>query len=565
MPERTRLHISPLTPELLAALLPLSVLPTASGISYHTLQTFPDRNYGYVELPAMEAEKIKKKLNGSILKGHKMRVEAARPDKKTKRSREGDAVDSVEEEHAVKKARKLRIKQKTRDGVLPGYELPENRKVKRGWTEPKADKNSKLKKETKEKRPKAKASTLTGKPECLFRTIVPPNGTKNPDVATKGDPTAKAKKKGKSSREVVVHEFSNTAKHANFLRDSQVTKGEKAVAEYVDGKGWVDKNGDIVERERTTRRPRPDPSKSTGSMDMDEISSSEDDSDNLERDSSPEHQLPKLVISSPRHEAVDETTSSGTSSESEVDEAVPVAYGSAITNAEASDDSSVDSLESEEAAEEKFGIHIAGSRSPSRSASSMSSDKEADAATKANDAITDPEHETREVHPLESIFKRPECTASNTPRKPSLAVRTSFSFFDPDVADEGSSLLTIPQTPFTQRDIQERTLRSAAPTPDTAAPGKTFANMWAGDPDIEDGGEDEHSEGTAEHDLNSTPLAEKSNATKEGEREKRPESDFAKWFWEHRGETNRAWKKRRREAAKEQRQRENRKRGRTAI
>lgn len=39
------------------------------------------------------------------------------------------------------------------------------------------------------------------------------------------------------------------------------------------------------------------------------------------------------------------------------------------------------------------------------------------------------------------------------------------------------------------------------------------------------------------------------------------ESEFAKWFWENRGDNNRAWKRRRREAVKEKRQRENRQRG----
>ena len=39
-----------------------------------------------------------------------------------------------------------------------------------------------------------------------------------------------------------------------------------------------------------------------------------------------------------------------------------------------------------------------------------------------------------------------------------------------------------------------------------------------------------------------------------------PQSDFAKWFWEHRGETNRAWKRRRREAAKEKRKSDNKRR-----
>jgi len=43
------------------------------------------------------------------------------------------------------------------------------------------------------------------------------------------------------------------------------------------------------------------------------------------------------------------------------------------------------------------------------------------------------------------------------------------------------------------------------------------------------------------------------------------ESDFAKWFWEHRGETNRAWKRRKREAVKEKRKGDNKRRGRTVA
>ena len=568
MPERIRLHISPLNPELLTALVPPSVLPTATGLSYHTLQTFPDRNYGYVELPAMEAEKIKKKLNGSILKGHKVRVEEARPEKKMKRSREVDVVDNTGDEHTAKKVRKTKTKQKLGDRVLPGYELPESRKVRRGWTDSKAVKTTKPKKEKREKKPKAKASSLTGKPECLFRTNVPPNATKTLEGALRSSSTPKLRKKGKPSREVMVHEFSNTTKHANFLRESLNTRGEKAVSEHVDGKGWVDKNGDIIEAEALTHRPRLKPKEDTVTIDNDETSSSDDSEDSSQGNSSSKDQFPKLVISSSHHEANDGTSSSGTSStsdsESEDGEEVPKALGEPIASAEASDESSTNSSENDGATEEKFENPITETRSTSRSASSTSFDKEADDTPKANrTAIA--ETETKEVHPLEALFKRPKGTASSTPRKPTLEVRTSFSFFDPDAANESSSHLTIPQTPFTQRDIQERRLRSAAPTPDTAAPGKTFANVWAGDPDIEEADEDEDEEETAEPDLSSTPLAEKGNAPEEDEKGKPHESDFAKWFWENRGETNRAWKKRRREAAKEKRQRENRKRGRSAI
>jgi len=41
--------------------------------------------------------------------------------------------------------------------------------------------------------------------------------------------------------------------------------------------------------------------------------------------------------------------------------------------------------------------------------------------------------------------------------------------------------------------------------------------------------------------------------------EEKPESEFRKWFWENRGDLNRAWKKRRRDALKTKRHTENRK------
>jgi hypothetical protein len=53
-----------------------------------------------------------------------------------------------------------------------------------------------------------------------------------------------------------------------------------------------------------------------------------------------------------------------------------------------------------------------------------------------------------------------------------------------------------------------------------------------------------------------TPITR--SETKAGLKE---DSEFTKWFWENRGDNNRAWKKRRRDAAKEQRQRENRRKG----
>jgi hypothetical protein len=123
-----------------------------------------------------------------------------------------------------------------------------------------------------------------------------------------------------------------------------------------------------------------------------------------------------------------------------------------------------------------------------------------------------------------------------------------FSFFgggDIESEDEASAEPQTPFTPFTKRDLQDRGLRSAAPTPDTSLINRRM--NWEEE-------EDDEMEDDAAID---TPVS-KSRSTKLDTKE---ETEFTKWFWENRGDNNRAWKKRRRDAAKEQRQRENRKKG----
>ncbi len=132
-----------------------------------------------------------------------------------------------------------------------------------------------------------------------------------------------------------------------------------------------------------------------------------------------------------------------------------------------------------------------------------------------------------------------------------LEVSTTFSFSDPDAQDV-ETRLNIPQTPFTQQDIRQRRERSAAPTPDTAAPGKTFGNVWGGPNGSDIASESEEDAGEDEAKMLENM---KKETPKEGE-----QSEFATWFYEHRGDNNRAWKQRRREAAKEKRQSGNRKR-----
>ncbi|KAF5004092.1 hypothetical protein FDECE_9407, partial [Fusarium decemcellulare] len=101
----TRLHISPLDPELLKIVLSASVAPKARNISYHTIETFPERRYGFVELPSMDAEKLKKKLNGAVLKGTKLRVEKARPEERVEPTGELDKEDELKEKKKKKKSK----------------------------------------------------------------------------------------------------------------------------------------------------------------------------------------------------------------------------------------------------------------------------------------------------------------------------------------------------------------------------------------------------------------------------------------------------------------------------
>ena len=538
MPERIRLHISPLTPELFPAVLPPSTLPTASNVSFHSLQTFPERNYGYVELPAMEAAKIKKKLHGSILKGSKMKIEEARSEKKTKRSAEGE---DKEDADAERRATRVAKKRKREGGVLPGFELPKERKVKRGWTEPaqssksgKGKEGAKGTKDMKSKKSKATASQFSNKPELLFRTKVPPNGA---DMAknNKGEKKLGKSKKGKSNREVVIHEFSNTTKHASFLRENQASNGKKTTSDFVEGKGWVDEDGNVIEAPPKERKPAmklvPQVEKPTKSADIEHGAGLVDP---------------------------DETSSSGSSSSSEND-----SEDSEATEAEDEavppESANIPSIRQVHTKDVSNGSprEVSGDESDATSSSGSSSSSGSDAETNLPIVnISSPEAPRTEVHPLEALFKKPKLASSDTPRKPNLEVKTSFSFFDSDDKPDDHTSRLMPQTPFTQRDLQYRSIRSAAPTPDTAAPNKTgFGNLWGREDDIEES--DEEGEKDWEGLRSDSAVIEKATG-KEGETDGKPaESEFAKWFWEHRGETNRAWKKRKREAAKEKRQKDN--------
>lgn len=540
MTRRKRLHISPLNAQLLPIVLPPSLLQQASNISYHTIQTFPEKDYGYVDLPEMEADKLKKKLNGSVLKGSKMRVELARQEKNTTEGNKGLHPNS---EYTFSNTSR-RGKAKTREeGVIPGYELPAERKVKRGWTEPASSdvKSTKRRKDKVDKKSTSKMTSLTGEAECLFKTTLQPNANADDDAK---EGKAKKRKRGGSNRDVVVHEFANTTKHASFLRDEGHAEGRKTASEYIEDEGWIDEDGNIVEAESKKRRTK---------AKTEEAGQEMTDSKPRRSRRSSKLEVPLVEVTAPKTKDVkgestdDKTSSSGTSSDSESESEVESPEiprpARRLTRASASKPEAKSSgLGISEAGDGEVEVDRVERLSITRSSATPPLKQEAQ-------PTSDPG--TNQVHPLEALFKRPNNAASHTPKKPNLEVSTSFNFFDPDVDEGESQTLLIPQTPFTQQDIRQRRQRSAAPTPDTAAPGKTFGDIWARTSNESEVNEDDEKEDAT---------AGKVEEASTGSKEEKPESEFSKWFWEHRGETNRAWKRRRREAAKEERQKDNKER-----
>ncbi|KAJ5752387.1 Nucleotide-binding alpha-beta plait [Penicillium odoratum] len=509
--EQVRLHISPLTPDILPAVLPASIRSTATDISYHSIPTFPENSYGYVTLSKMDADKIKKKLNGSILKGKKFKVETARPSKRP--------LEKEDAEPEVPKEKKKSKKSKSEDQTLDGFELPSDRKVKRGWTEPKSakDKRKYEKKKSKdEKKEKLQAkSKYTEKSECLFRTKLPPNRASDAAADDK-----KAKRKH-TTTESVVHEFAKATTYPSFLRSSGDDTAKTAT--FDEEKGWIDTTGSVKEAvSEKTQKKDYRPGKVAGVTEK--------------------RPVRKIPVSSPKaktpeaqsSESEDYTSSSGSSDES--------------SDSESETEASSDDPDSESSADEEVPAEAA----PEEKESSPESVKHASTTVAdesnpelASEPAQDVEEAPKEVHPLEALFKR-SAPAESDQAPPNAEAGFSFFGNSDDIESEEESRAAEPQTPFTpfaKRDLQDRGMRSAAPTPDTAAASRHM--QWNND-DME---EDESPI--------DTPVS-KSRTEGSGDKD---ETEFAKWFWENRGDNNRAWKKRRRDAAKEQRQRENRKKG----
>lgn len=557
----SRLHITPLDPQLLKVVVPSAVLPRARNISFHSLQTFPDRPYGFVDLPTADADKIKKKLNGAVLKGSKIRIEPARPVNVPKTF--PDAIMDPRDGGKSKKSKsEKREKKRKRDNQeVVGVELEEGRKVKRGWTvtpeeaaakkkkeeeDRKLAKSKKKEEKKKKKQKKDPESKYSEGPECLVKTTLPPNKLDMADDITGGH---KKKAKKEKKRDVVVHEFEKNTKFATFLKATQPanTAPGHTGATFVKGKGWVNEDGSVVEEVKSTR-PTAIPKLQVKTEQATSESAADDDTSSSSGGSSSEDEseLPSRSVEQrsidpqPTSPAEDNTTT--TDSANEIDSARP------------------------------------------KSASSIRS-----LTIRIPPATPTPASTSNKIHPLEALYKRQKQEVV-TPNKPS-ADSEPFTFFggrdideDEDMADgqsgEGSGLEgedgggdhptpsqgpQPPMTPFTKQDFEWRNVRSAAPTPDTAHPSR-MSRIWYQRGDEDEGlGDVEEDQGEDDDGHSMAGEGRAPGGEDDVEGPTNPNTDFQKWFWEHRGDLNRSWKKRRKTTAKEKRYRENRARADRAI
>lgn len=171
---------------------------------------------------------------------------------KTKKELKAERREKRKQEGGEEKVKK-RKKGETKD-VLEGVELPVGRKVARGWAG--AETTSTSKKYAGRTSSTASAAKEDTKRECLFKTPLPPNkvSTKEDKKKDKGEKAEKKEKK--RNKEIVVKEFKNNTKFPAFLKGSQLGESvaEEMASEYVDGVGWVNGRGEVVEGEKKKKR-----------------------------------------------------------------------------------------------------------------------------------------------------------------------------------------------------------------------------------------------------------------------------------------------------------------------
>ena len=521
----TRLHITPFTPDLYQTLVPTASRESARCVSFHQIETFPESAYGYISLPEAEAQRLKR-LNGAFLKGKKILVADARAEK-WMIAGNMDIGNSGNLRKSSSKRQKTKIP--NRDNVIPGYELPKTRHVKRGWAVTATAKSSNLGK----KRDSQAKSDDISKSDVIFRTSVPPNRRSITPKTNKADKVAE-----KSERKAIEVK----AKGHKRLHSRQSVANNKVVSQYVDGQGWVNEDGVTVEahimKKQKTDNPPSSPGRDSANQGERIISKTGEQS---------------VLLDEPA--SFNGETMSGQISQLSVEECRKEKISASMSMSPKTED------------------HLVTRRSSlaTKNPSKVQKQRQVSFALCEEDLAADsdpnPNEEPKsaadhEVHPLESIFKHSKSADKGSKLAP---IQTSFSFFEDNELDN-EDVHEPPQTPFTIQDRRYRRIRSPAPTPDTAAINRRVDWPWtegnAHPVNNEESkktmpiGDTEHNTEFEENESFEAQGSDKGETNK-GNKKDTAESEFAKWFWENRGENNRAWRRRRREAMKAERQRQN--------
>jgi hypothetical protein len=236
----TRLHIFPLSPDLFKILLPPSKLPSYSNLSYHSVETSPDQTYAFLDVPSNLVDKLQKQLSGTFIRGKTLKISKAKPEIWREYSVDAptDKSSSISRDHPVERLSVQRL------NILEGYRIPDTRRIQRGWATVATASNS--------ARDVSNSFTMS-KPnaECLFRVSLPQNAS--------GKDTTKGSRKqvlpgGRYKHAAVLREHTNATKFSSFLRSEKLPADLKPVSEYIEGTGWVDLGGKVVEPEPQKNR-----------------------------------------------------------------------------------------------------------------------------------------------------------------------------------------------------------------------------------------------------------------------------------------------------------------------
>jgi hypothetical protein len=500
-----RIHISPLDPELFKLLLPPSKLPSFSNLSYHHLETLPERSYAFLDVSSTHVDVLRKQLDGAIIRGKKIRVNRARIE---------DWKNQTPDEPELAIETPGPRLGKEEPGVLAAVELSDGRKIQRGWTKPMS--------KSKEVDKKYSKSKFTDKPECLFKTTLPPN------VSLKGLPAAAKKhskrQSNKTGRVVTLHEFSQSTQYPSFLRSETSQTSTGLTKEYVDGVGWVDDKGNVIEPARPVRA-RPVPQTIRKPQTEKTVLPVREDTANL----------PAVPVASSKTTAPKlQTRSEESRLDSEISDSSSESSG-AEANSEEDDDQEAAASSSES------GTDTESVASSSKSASGSPSRKHIEPPS--------------ELHPLEAVFK-PQALPRQVANVEPANVDAPFTFFaeDEEEDEEPESIAVAKRAESSSADSES----GISSDDDEEMEDAPSAEIEA----------DEFHETTTNNDPFEIPKIDPMTIMQtvaqsvgldldEIHKNRKP---FSEEFYETRGATNRAWKKRRREAHKEQRKRDNKRR-----